>query len=714
MQVHGTEFIALHGRASSAILELAAGEAPLWRYWGPRLAGYARPQGPIRDGRARPSFSLDHDQPLSAFPTFGVGWFGQSALIAHRDGRDFAQAFTETQVHWIEPERRVELTLIDPVARLSVRVCLAMDPASDVLTLSSRLTNDGPDDLEVQWLAAAVLPLPPVASHVGYVSGRHNGEFQPCEDRLGRALWRRENRRGITSHDAFPGAIVREAGATQDAGLVYGAQLAWSGNHAQMIEWLDDDRFQWQLGEGFAPGEVRLPPGASLVTPQVLATVSGAGRNGVAQNFHAAIRARMVWPGGAMRPRPTHLNTWEGVYFDHDEATMKALATTAADLGLERFVLDDGWFHRRDNDTRALGDWRPDSRKYPRGLAPLAAHVTALGLEFGLWVEPEMVNPDSDLYRAHPDWALRIEGRPPLTARNQLVLDVGRPEVAEYLFSQLAALLESLPIHYLKWDHNRDLTTAGGPDSRARYRTQTLAFYALLERIRVAFPEVEIESCAGGGGRIDAGVLRYAHRVWTSDCIDAVSRVAIQRGFLQFMPPEIMGAHVGAAPAHSTGRSQTLAFRAAVALPGHFGVELDAGALSAADRTELSGWIALQKSLRDRLHAGQVWLGDAGDNLLWQAHGQAADLILLVHRMAPSTLRHTPSVRLPMLDGTRRYRIRRIDPPGPGSGASAATANFAALKGDGLVVDGAWLCASGLTAPLMKAESCAIFTVTAL
>ena len=713
MQVQSLGFVALHGRASSAILELAPGEAPLWRYWGPRLPDEARPPGPIRGGRPRASFSLDHDQPLSAFPTFGVGWFGQSALIAHRAGRDFAQAFTETEVLWIEPDVSVELTLIDPVARLRVRVCLAMDPVSDVLTLSSRLTNDGPEDLEVHWLAAAVLPLPPVASHVGYVSGRHNSEFQPCEDRLGRALWRRENRRGITSHDAFPGAIVREAGATQDTGLVYGAQLAWSGNHAQMIEGLDDDRFQWQLGEWFAPGEVRLSPGASLATPEVLATVSPAGRGGVARNFHAAIRARMTWPGGAMRPRPTHLNTWEGVYFDHDETTMKALATVAADLGLERFVLDDGWFHRRDNDTRGLGDWRADARKYPHGLGPLAAHVTALGLEFGLWVEPEMVNPDSDLYRAHPDWALRIEGRPLLTARNQLVLDVARPEVAEYLFSQLAALLESLPIGYLKWDHNRDLTTAGGPDGRARHRVQTLAFYALLARIRAAFPDVEIESCAGGGGRIDAGVLRYTHRVWTSDCIDAVSRVAIQRGFLQFFPPEIMGAHVGASPAHSTGRSQTLAFRAAVALPGHFGVELDAAALTCADRADLAVWIALQKSLRDRLHSGQVWLGDAGDNLLWQAHGQSEDLILLVYRMAPGVLRQMPAVRLPMLDPTRRYRVRRIDPPNPESRAPATSANFAALEGDGLVVDGAWLSAAGLAMPPMKAETCVIFTVTA-
>jgi alpha-galactosidase len=469
-------------------------------------------------------------------------------------------------------------------------------------------------------------------------------------------------------------------------GAFYGAQLAWSGNHVQQIEWIDDGRYIWQMGEGLAPGEVRLGAGESIVTPEMLATCAS-DTNGVAQNFHAAIRKRITWPAGTMKPRPVHLNTWEGFYFDHDEAALMELADSAADVGIERFVLDDGWFEGRDDDTSSLGDWWADASKYPDGLKPLADHVTGLGMEFGLWVEPEMVNPDSELYRAHPDWALGIQGRPLITSRNQLVLDMRREEVRDYLFEKIAALLESLPIAYLKWDHNRDLIAAG--DTPA-FRAQVRGGYALMARLRAAFPDVEIEACAGGGGRIDAGIIQHIHRFWTSDNIDAVSRVQIQRGFLQFMPPEIMGAHVGASPAHATGRSQSMDFRGAVALPGHFGVELDVRKLDDADRAKLKEWIATYKAHRDRLHHGKVWTGEARDGLIWQAHGVVDDLLLLVYRVDPQTQRHAPGVKLPMLDGARRYAV------------------------NGEAHDGAWLSQHGLSLPPMKAESCLIYEVKAL
>lgn len=705
------DFIILHGREASAVLERAPGAAPIWRYWGPRLPDALDPGPPLIRTRPPASFTLDQDPPLSVFPTFGVGWFAQSALLAHRQGLDFAQAFTDCAATWIRPGEAVRLDLTDDIAKLEVRLILDLDPASDVLTVSSTLTNLGETDLEVGWLAAAALPLPSHATRVRSFSGRHNSEFQALDEPLGRGQWRRENRRGLTSHDCFPGAVVTTAASGADKGLTYGAQLAWSGNHVQSIEWLDDGRWQWQMGEWLAPGEIRLAPGRSLTSPDVLATCSTRGWNGVAQNFHAAIRARMTWPGGAMRPRPVSLNTWEGFYFDHQIEALKALADAAAEVGIERFVLDDGWFHRRNDDTAALGDWRADADKYPHGLAPLAEHVTALGLEFGLWVEPEMVNPDSDLYRAHPDWALQIAGRPLLTARNQLVLDLSRPEVSDHLFGAISALLRQLPIRYLKWDHNRDLTTAGGADGRVRHHAQTRAAYALMARFRTAFPEVEIEACAGGGGRIDAGVLRHTHRVWTSDCIDAVSRVAIQQGFLQFFPPEIMGAHVGAAPAHSTGRGQSMRFRAAVALPGHLGVELDLRRIPDDQRAVLSRWIALYKTWRDQLHGGRVWRGEAGDGLVWQAHGAAEDLLLFVYRLTPTGLRYPPPVRLPMVASDRVYRITRLDPPGHRPPAEHSL--FAEMRADGAVLAGAWLAEAGLPTPALTAEACALFRISA-
>ena len=673
-----TEYLRLDSVNCTLILELPPGEAPLWRYWGLRLPDGVLPPQPLRATRPTPSFSPDFDQPLSVFPGCGTGWFGESALLAHRDGRDWSFQTTQCAV-----ENAIDgavITLFDAVSRIEVKIDLTLGADSDVLSVETLLSNRGDTALDVQWLAAGVLPLPPEASEVRSFGGRHNGEFVPNTDPLTCSTWRRENRRGLTSHDCFPGALVKTADA------FYGAQLAWSGNHAQSIEWLDDGRYQWQFGEGLAPGEVRLAPGESLAAPELLATFAH-DADGVAQNFHAAIRQRLEWPGGRMRPRPVHINTWEGFYFDHDEAALKELADQAAAIGIERFVLDDGWFHGRDDDSSSLGDWWPDTRKYPQGLKPLADHVTALGMEFGLWVEPEMVNPDSELYRAHPDWALGVAGREAVTARNQLVLDMRRADVRDYLFDCIAALLRELPIGYLKWDHNRDLIAAG---ERAAYREQVLGTYALMARLRAEFPDVEIEACAGGGGRIDAGIVRYTHRFWTSDNIDAVSRVTIQRGFLQFFPPELMGAHVGASPAHATGRKQSMDFRAGVALSGHFGVELDVRKLDDKDRQRLQHWVSIYKAHRDRLHQGRLWQGEAGDRLLWQAHGDAQNLLLLIYRIEPQSWRHAPLLKLPMLDAGKRYRIAGIE------------------------YDGAWLIGTGMPTAPLKAERFELIEVTAL
>lgn len=702
--------LVLHGRRSTLVLELHADEAPIWRYWGPRLPDGAGPPLPLRDQRALPSFNLDFDQPLTLLPTFGIGWFGQSALLAHRDGRAFAQAFTRCEAEWAEPGRAVTLHLTDAVAQLRASVALRLDAASDVLVARTTLTNLGDGVLDVQWLAALTLPLPGRCDQVRSYAGQHMHEFLLQSDPLGRSTWRRENRRGRTSHDCFPGAVVTTPGATGHAGLAFGAHLAWSGNHQQTIEWLHDGQFQWQLGEWLAPGEGRLAPGASLTTPEVVASCSTEGLDGLAANFHAELRARLAWPGGAMRPRPVHLNTWEGFYFDVEPVKVKELATAAAAVGIERFVLDDGWFHGRHHDRAALGDWWPDETKFPQGLGDLIAHVNALGMEFGLWVEPEMVNPDSELHRAHPDWALQLAGRPVLTSRNQLVLDISRPQAADYLFGKISALLAAHPIGYLKWDHNRDLTSAGLADGLPGYRAQVLAAYALMARLRAAHPGVEIESCSGGGGRIDFAVLRHTHRVWTSDCIDALSRVDIQRGFLQFFPPEIMGAHVGTAPSHTTGRTQSMAFRAAVALPGHLGVELDVRHLGDADRGELQRWIAVYKRWRDRLHQGRVWRGEGGDGLVWQAHGDAADgeLLLLAYRPQPSSHRYAPPLPLPFVDTGARYRVRQVLPEGTvrPTGRHHTAPFFDALNTpDGLVVDGAWLAGAGLPMPRVNAET---------
>jgi alpha-galactosidase len=691
------QFISLHGKQSSIVLEYSDSEAPLWRYWGGRLPDCSTPPCSVRQTREMPPASLEFDQPLSIAPTFGTGWFGHAALLSHQSGRYFAQQWNRCKLD-IESDSKISFTLHDSVARLKLIVSIALDIESDVVSIQSGLTNEGDGCADISWIAAATLPLPADACNVVSYTGQWVNEFQSQTDVLTRTQWRRENVRGRTSHDCFPGAIVQCAGATAFAGNVYGAHLAWSGNHVNMIEWMHDGRYQWQLGEWLAPGEVRLEPGECIESPIVYAAYSSQGMNGLAHSFHQQARQLSPVSKAVLKPRPVHLNTWEAVYFDHNEDALMALATAAAEVGVERFVLDDGWFHGRNNDRAGLGDWFADVQKFPLGLLPLATQVIAKGMTFGLWIEPEMVNADSELYRAYPGWVLSLDSRPLITGRNQLVLNLCHEGVVDYLFAKLDELLSTLPISYLKWDMNRDLAMAGSK-GRAAYRQQTLALYRLLARLNTAHPNVEIESCASGGGRIDFGILAHTHRFWASDCNDALARLSIQHGALQWLPPEMLGAHIGDTKSHTTGRSQSLPFRAAVMLPMHLGVEADVRKLDSHEREILKSWITLFKQLRGQLHGTQVWRGEAGDGIVWQAHGDANSIIVFVYRVKPTTQRWSPLVRLPMLSAQMQYNIARIDPDVNNATQSA--------------ISGAWLQLHGLSLPRMQAESALIYQLTA-
>jgi alpha-galactosidase len=698
--------IVLHGPATSIVIEPCGDRPPVWRWWGPRVDAGALP--PLADGRPAASFSNDVDQPLTVAPSFGTGRFGGPALRAHRAGRAFAQWFETRSIE--RTDAAVVVTLVDRAAQITLIQQIRL--LGDVAILSATVVNDGDDVLDVDWLAAGTLPLPADCAGLRSFTGRHNAEFVARIEPMPAHGWVRENRHGLTGHAGPPGLFVMGPDAGWHAGRVHAAQLAWSGNHRLAVERDDDGFWTLQMGEAMAPGECRLAPGARHETPEMLAACSPAGLNGAIQAFHAAIRARAPWPSAGMSPRAVHVNSWEGFYFDHDEGALMRLAERSAQLGVERFVLDDGWFEGRNDDTAALGDWTTDPAKYPNGLGPLARYVVDLGMSFGLWVEPEMVNPDSDLARAHPDWALQVDGVPRLTARHQLVLDLGRPAVRDHLFAAIDRLLRDLPIAYLKWDHNRHLAPAGGVGGLPGYHAQVVGAYALIDRLRAAHPALEIEACAGGGGRIDAGIAARTHRFWTSDCIDAVSRVQMQRGFLHFMPPEMMGSHVGASPAHSTGRRQGMAFRAAVALPGHFGVELDAGTLPADDRAVLAAAIARYKRLRDRIHHGRLWLGEGPDGLLWQMHGEPSDLLLSVTRIDPSTLDHPPAVVLPPLAGAGPVTVRLLDLATEIGHPLPDASLFTRMRSDGVAFDGDWLAQAGLPMPAMKAESVALFSLS--
>jgi alpha-galactosidase len=402
-----------------------------------------------------------------------------------------------------------------------------------------------------------------------------------------------------------------------------------------------------------------------------------------------------------------HFNTWEAVYFRHDLAELKALADVAASVGAERYVLDDGWFEGRDDDTTSLGDWRVDPAKYPAGLGPLVEHVRGLGMEFGLWVEPEMANAASALLREHPDWILGEPGRSQPLGRGQYVLDLTRPEVSDNIFAQLDALLAAHPIGYLKWDMNRDLTHAMSGGRPAAHR-QMLAAYALIDRVRAAHPTVEIESCASGGGRIDYEVLKRTHRFWTSDCHDPIERQQIQRGVSIFFPPEVIGAHVGASPDHTTGRRSSIELRALTSLFGSMGIEADVRAFSERELKALKGWIETYKAHRALVHGGQVVRQVVSDPsaVATMVVGEREALASYAQLAMPALSSPDP-LRLVGLDPDATWRVRLLNPPRPpGVGMRRAPALVSGMM---VEASGRAIATVGLPLPILRPGRIAVF-----
>jgi alpha-galactosidase len=420
----------------------------------------------------------------------------------------------------------------------------------------------------------------------------------------------------------------------------------------------------------------------------------------VSDAFHRYVREHSPSVG----PRPVILNTWEAVYFDHQFPILRDLADVAADVGVERFVLDDGWFGGRRDDTAGLGDWWVSDAVWPTGLGPIVDHVRALGMEFGLWVEPEMVNPDSELYRTHPEWTLTTEGYEPVLGRNQLVLDVGRPEVRDFLFDALHALLDEYDIAYLKWDMNRDVVQ-GSRNGRAGVHGHVLGVYELIDRMRMAHPTVEIESCASGGGRVDLGVLRRTDRVWASDCNDALERQLIQRGFGVLFPPEVMGAHIGPERAHTTRRRHDVGFRAATALFGHLGIEWNLLDADPEQRKQVAAAIELHKRLRPLLHHGRVVRVDHPDPAALVhgvVSGDATHAVFAYVQMTPGASTVPHPVRLSGLDPDLSYRVAVLDELGS---AVEFGRTWPAWMSHEFAVTGAQLESTGLQPPVLHPES---------
>jgi len=695
-------FLRLDGGGDTLILQTHAGP-PHLAYWGERLpASLDEAALTALAERAVPHGMLDTGEVLDLFPEAGRGFTGHPALECHRDGGFVTQL---ALVGASQDAGAIEVRLADATAGVEVSLTVEMDAATGVAAFRSRIQNAGTAPLHLDWVAAAALP----ASHDELLlfDGRWAREFRTVRQTVATGLVVKENRTGRTSHHSPPFIVVGEPGFGEHHGDVLGVHFAWSGDHRLLVERLRDGRLQLQAGELFWPGEMVLAEGETYETPRLYAARSTEGLNGLSARLHPFVRHRILADRLTDKPRPVNFNTWEAVYFRHDLEELKALADAAAAVGVERYVLDDGWFKGRPNDTKGLGDWTADPAKYPDGLGPLVDHVRGLGLEFGLWVEPEMANADSDLLRAHPDWTLGVPGREQPLGRGQYVLDLTRPEVAEHLFERIDALLSAYAISYLKWDMNRDLTHPASGGRPASHR-QTLAVYALIDRIRAAHPVVEIESCASGGGRADYEILRRTDRIWTSDCNDPIERQQIQRGFSIFFPPEVMGAHVAAAVNHTTGRRTSLDLRALTALFGHFGIEADVRAFSEAELEALKGWIEVYKTHRDLIHHGQVVRQTYDDPaaVATMVVGETGALASFA-RLDTAPYASPDPLRLVGLDPDGLYRVRLLNPPRPpGQGMKVAPSltSGAVLEASGRMIE-----TMGLPLPILRAGAIAVF-----
>ena len=695
----------LDGGGESLVFLTPAQGAPRLAYWAPTLVGVDSALGALRD-RPLGGGMLDDGEALSWLPQAGEGFTGHPALIGHRSGAALVVQLETT--HREMTPGAVRIRLADRRAGVELEIGLTLDPDTGVLASRTLVTNLAPEPLTLDWLAAGAFESP--HAEVMTFDGRWAREFIPVRQALATGLIVKENRTGRTSHHAPPFMIAGEPGFGEARGEAFALHLAWSGDHRLMAERLRDGRVQIQAGELLGPGEVILGQGEAYETPILYLARSDAGLNGLSDRFHPFVRDRILGGRLKAKPRPVHYNTWEAVYFDHDRGKLEILARLAAAAGVERFVLDDGWFKGRTGDHAALGDWTADPLKYPKGLGPLIDIVRGLGMEFGLWVEPEMANADSDLLRAHPDWILGDPARRQPLGRGQYVLDLTRPDVAEAIFVQLTVLLAAHPIAYLKWDMNRDLTH-GVSAGRAAAHRQTLAVYALIDRLRSAHPGVEIESCASGGGRADYEILRRTDRIWTSDCNDPIERQHIQRAFSIFFPPEVMGSHVGPRAAHTTARSSSLRLRVMTAVVGHMGVEADISAMSPQERAALADGIARYKALRAGLHAGRtVRLVHPDPGCLGLAMISADQVLVTAAQVETPRTSALAPLRLTGLQPGRTYRVETLDPPG--SPRRTQDGSPFLSRGEPIFATGALLAHVGLPLPILRAGDIAAFLLT--
>ena len=572
-----------------------------------------------------------------------------------------------------EPRETLRIKLADPVQPLEVTLCYRLTPAQDIIERWLELVNTGDAPVEIEQLFFAALHLPNGTTELTSVSGAWAQEFQTQRERL--PIGRRvvEQRSLQTGHAANPFFMLNRPGqAWEDHGTVYFGTLAYSGSWQLSFEQLHSTDVR--VHGGYHPFDfgLTLVAGAQHKTPALVCGVCDEGWGGASRRLHAFTRERVlpvavaglqtvpleshetggtVGTPAAANYRPILYNSWEATYFSITEQNQIELAQKAAALGVELFCLDDGWFGGRRFDVAGLGDWTVSPDVFPNGLEPLISEVNRLGMDFGLWVEPEMVNPDSDLYRAHPDWVLHFPGRPRTEARCQLILDYGRPEVVEHIFNALDNLLAQYNIRFIKWDMNRSASEPGSVVGKAIWQAHVAGVYGIIDRLRAKYPHLTIESCSGGGGRIDLGILGRTDQVWTSDNTDALDRLRIQEGFSLAYPARVMEAWVTHEKNHQTGRFHELSTRFDVAMRGALGIGASLNGLDEAELKEYASYIAFYKRIRHIVQGGELYRlerleeADASTILYVLPDGSEAVYSVVVHSHKLGQFRRMVSLR---------------------------------------------------------------------
>ncbi len=552
----------------------------------------------------------------------------------------------------------LEIYLEDKISGIKVTLKYGVFEKKDIITRSAVIENGGHSAVTLQKALSFTLDIRYGKWDKITLCGRYALEHLPKRIPLEQGIYENSSNRGASSHQQNPSIILCDRQCTEQSGECYGALLMYSGSFTTQVECTQLGSVRLNMGINPELFSWELAPGENFNTPEAILTYSSNGISALSRNFHRIIRNNVCRGKYKTIERPVLFNSWEAVYFDFDEKKLIDLAEKASKLGAELFVLDDGWFGKRDSDTSGLGDWFVNENKLHGGLEYLSKRITELGMKLGIWFEPEMISEDSDLYRKHPDWVVKIPDRLPTRSRFQLALDMSRADVRDYLYERISSIVKSASIAYIKWDMNRSLCDWAGDDLPHKY---VLGLYELLERVTATFPDLMIEGCSGGGGRFDAGMLYYTPQIWCSDNTDAYDRTKIQYGTSLFYPVSSIGSHISAVPNHQTGRVTSIEARAAVAMHGSFGLELNPDTLTEEEKNAVLTQLAKFKKYASLIHNGDYYrLGNPinASCVLWEYVSEDKSEIL-VQGLILSTPPYSahPPIRLCGVDENKNYRL---------------------------------------------------------